>query len=69
VEREEGVIFLFGLFENMRLQAEGFVEQVKRWWDSYCVEGNPSYVMACKLKVLVGDLKKWNAEVFGDIGK
>ena len=56
-------------FEKMWLQAEGFVEQVKRWWDSYQVEGNPSYAMAQKLKVLKGDLKRWNVEVFGDIGK
>jgi hypothetical protein len=56
-------------FENMWLQAEGFVEQVKSWWDSYYIEGNPSYVMARKLKALKGDLKIWNVEVFGDIGK
>jgi hypothetical protein len=56
-------------FENMWLQEEGFVEQVKRWWDSYQVEGNPSYVMARKLKALKGDLKKWNVEVFGVIEK
>ncbi|XP_059446549.1 uncharacterized protein LOC132178109 [Corylus avellana] len=28
-----------------------------------------SYVLARKLKALKGDLKKWNVEVFGDIGK
>jgi hypothetical protein len=53
----------------MWLQVEGFVEQVKRWWESYSVEGNPSYVLARKLKALKGDLKKWNVEVFGDIGR
>jgi hypothetical protein len=42
---------------------------VKRWWESYSVEGNPSYVFAHKLKALKGDLKKWNVEVFGDVGK
>jgi hypothetical protein len=36
-------------------------------WDSYYVKGNPSYVLARKLKALKGDLKKWNVEVF--IGK
>ena len=30
--------------KNMWLQAEGFVEQVKRWCDSYDFEGNPSCV-------------------------
>ena len=54
-------------FKNIWLQAEGFVEQVKRWWDSYYVEGNLSYVMAYKLKALKSDLKKWNVEVFRDI--
>jgi hypothetical protein len=39
-------------FENMWLQAKGFVEQVNRWWESYSVEGNPSYVFARKLKAL-----------------
>jgi hypothetical protein len=53
----------------MWLQAEGFVEQVQRWWESYSVEGNPSYVFARKLKALKVDLKKWNVEVFGDVGK
>jgi hypothetical protein len=33
-------------FENTWLQAEGFVEHVKRWWHSYYFEGNPSYVLA-----------------------
>lgn len=26
--------------------------------------GFPSYVLACKLKALKSDLKKWNKEVF-----
>jgi hypothetical protein len=33
-------------FANIWLQAKGFVEQVKRWWDSYYFEGNLSYVLA-----------------------
>jgi hypothetical protein len=56
-------------FENLWLQVERFVEQVERWWDSYYVEGNPSYALARKLKALKSDLKKWNAKVFGDIGE
>jgi len=32
-------------------------------------QGLPSYVLANKLKALKADLKKWNAEVFGDAGK
>jgi hypothetical protein len=33
------------------------------------MEGISSYMLARKLKVLKGDLKKWNVEVFGDIGR
>jgi hypothetical protein len=42
---------------------------MKIWWASYYFEGNPSYLLARKLKALKSDLKKWNVEVFGDIGK
>jgi hypothetical protein len=40
---------------------------VKHWWDSYSFQGTPSYVLACKLKALKHDLKKWNEEVFGNV--
>jgi hypothetical protein len=56
-------------FENMWLKYEGFVEQVKKWWLSYEFSGLPSFILANKLKALKTDLKKWNEEVFGDIGK
>jgi hypothetical protein len=46
---------------------EGF-EQVKRWWGSYIYEGTPSFVFARKLKALKIDLKKWNEEVFRNVG-
>jgi hypothetical protein len=55
-------------FENMWLKADGFKERVKEWWDSYIFYGTPSYIMACKLKALKVDLKKWNEEVFGNVG-
>jgi hypothetical protein len=55
-------------FENMWLKYEGFVEQVKKWWMSYEFSGLPSYILANKLKALKTDLKKWNEEVFSDIG-
>jgi hypothetical protein len=41
---------------------------VKRWWGSYIYEGRPSYVFARKLKALRANLKKWNEEVFGNVG-
>jgi hypothetical protein len=56
-------------FENMWLKFEGFVDQVKTWWMSYEFHGLPSYVLASKFKALKADLKKWNEEVFGDVGK
>jgi hypothetical protein len=36
---------------------------------SYLFEGLPSFVLANKLQSLKRDLKKWNEEVFGDIGR
>jgi hypothetical protein len=39
------------------------------WWQSYQFVGDPSYVLACKLKALKGDLRRWNNEVFGHVGK
>jgi hypothetical protein len=56
-------------YENMWLKSDGFVDQVKTWWMSYEFYGLPSYVLANKLKALNVDLKKWNEEVFGDVGK
>ena len=45
-------------FENMWLKAEGLLERVRNWWDSYHFFGNASFVLANKLKALKGDLKK-----------
>ena len=38
-------------------------------WLSYSFKGSPSYVLACKLKVLKSNLKKWNEEVFSNVRK
>ena len=51
----------------MWLKVEGFVDRVQLWWNSYHFVRPPSYVLACKLKVLKGDLKHWNKHVFGDV--
>uniref|UniRef100_A0A2N9FRM3 Reverse transcriptase domain-containing protein n=1 Tax=Fagus sylvatica TaxID=28930 RepID=A0A2N9FRM3_FAGSY len=51
-------------FENMWLKAKGFAERVQSWWESYQVDGTPSFVLAHKLKALKGDLKKWNDTEF-----
>jgi hypothetical protein len=55
-------------FENMWLKVEGFEEQVKRWWGCFIYEGTPSFVFTRKLKALKADLRKWNKEVFGNVG-
>ena len=54
-------------FENMWLKVEGFMDLVRGWWNGYHFVGSPSYVLACKLKALKGDLKHWNKHVFGDV--
>ena len=54
-------------FENMWLKVECFVDKVRLWWNGYHFVGPPSYVLACKLKALKGDLKHWNKHVFGDV--
>jgi hypothetical protein len=45
-----------------------FLEQVKQWWESYYFHGALSYILANKLKALKLHLKKWNEEVFGNVG-
>ena len=45
------------------------MERVKTWWMSYIFRGSPCYVLVCRLKALKLDLKKWNEEVFGNVGK
>ena len=47
------------LLSNLRmwLKVEVFVDLVQGWWNGYHFVGSPSYVLACKLKALKGDLK------------
>uniref|UniRef100_A0A2N9GCH1 Reverse transcriptase domain-containing protein n=1 Tax=Fagus sylvatica TaxID=28930 RepID=A0A2N9GCH1_FAGSY len=37
-------------------------------WNSVDFDGTPSFILAKKLKALKLDLKKWNEEVFGNVG-
>jgi hypothetical protein len=53
----------------MWLQHEGFVDKVKGWWQAYQFVGDPSNVLARKLKALKGELWRWNNEVFGHVEK
>ena len=45
------------------------MDLVKEWWDSFVVEGTPSFVFAKKLKVVKDKLKTWNRDVLGNIGE
>jgi len=40
----------------------------RRWWGCFIYEGTPSFVFTRKLKALKADLRKWNKEVFGNVG-
>jgi len=51
----------------MWLKAEGFVELVQPWWDSYQYSSMPCFVLAKKLKQVKADLIRWNREVLGNI--
>jgi hypothetical protein len=51
----------------MWLKVDGLMGMVKQWWDSYSFQDTPSYILACKLKALKEDLKKWNEEAFGNV--
>nr|XP_016476809.1 PREDICTED: uncharacterized protein LOC107798345 [Nicotiana tabacum] len=54
-------------FENMWLQVSDFEDRVDAWWNGYVVTGTPSFRLASKLKMLKGDIRKWNKEVFGRV--
>lgn len=53
----------------MLLELEGFVDLVKNWWDSFLVEGIPSFIFTKKLKASKEEVKKWNKQVFGNLGE
>ncbi|XP_055836405.1 uncharacterized protein LOC129905041 [Solanum dulcamara] len=50
-------------FENMWLQAEGFIDMIKGWWQSYIIQGTPDFVLLQKLRNLKKDISKWNREL------
>jgi hypothetical protein len=54
-------------FENMWLKAEGFMDRVRIWWESYRFQGSPSFIFSQKLKALKNDLKRWNEQEFGNV--
>jgi hypothetical protein len=55
-------------FENIWLKSKGFVDRVRQWWDSYHFQGLLSFILARKLKALKVDIRRWDEEVFGNVG-
>jgi hypothetical protein len=51
----------------MWLKAEGCVDRVRLWWESYRFQGSPSFIFSPKLKALKNDLKRWNEQEFGNV--
>ncbi|XP_019260140.1 PREDICTED: uncharacterized protein LOC109238161 [Nicotiana attenuata] len=54
-------------FENMWLQAEGFMDKVKEWWLSYAIDGSHDFILMQKLRCLKKDITNWNKESFGQL--
>jgi hypothetical protein len=44
------------------------VDKVRVWWSSFSFMGSPSFILAKKLRALKGEIKRWNREVFGNVG-
>ncbi|KAF5191784.1 hypothetical protein FRX31_018629 [Thalictrum thalictroides] len=42
---------------------------MEQWWNSFIVEGPPSYRWWMKMKNLKGKLRVWNNEVFGKVDR
>lgn len=51
----------------MWLKEAGFADWVRLKRSSYVIDGNPSFTLVRKLKMLKKDLKIWNKEVFSRI--
>jgi len=45
-------------FENWWLQANGFKDRIKGWWESFTCEGRPDFILAFKLNALKEKLKR-----------
>jgi hypothetical protein len=44
------------------------VDKVRSWWSSFSFMGSPSFILAKKFRALKGEIKRWNREVFGNMG-
>lgn len=54
-------------FENMWLQAEGFMDKVEEWWLNYTIKGSPDFILTQKLKKLKKVITDWNKAAFGHL--
>lgn len=53
-------------FNNCWLEHKDFKAFVEACWGNFHVQGWKTHVFKEKLKLLKGELRKWNKEVFGD---
>ena len=53
-------------FENMWLNHKSFTSDFAKWWNDLSPTGWEGHKFMSKLKLIKGNLKKWNVEVFGD---
>ena len=44
------------------------MDKVRNWWASFSFRGSLSFILAKKLRALKGEIKRWNVEVFGNVG-
>jgi hypothetical protein len=44
------------------------VDKVRNWWASFSFMGSLGFILAKKLRALKGEIKRWNLELFGNVG-
>jgi hypothetical protein len=44
------------------------VDKVRNLWSSFSFMGSSSFILTKKLRALKGEIKRWNLEVFGNVG-
>lgn len=54
-------------FNNCWLDHNGFKKMVEKVWNELRIDGWSAYVLKEKLKLLQGEIKTWNWEVFGNV--
>ncbi|CAL5415768.1 unnamed protein product [Camellia sinensis] len=54
-------------FINAWIMHPGFLSVMEKFWTENRITGSAGYILLHKLKLLKGELKKWNSEVFGNV--